>query len=169
MGGGSIPFGSEGHEFHKQLCVQPAHINPKVISPQCHALAMCAKRNTEPCRLSWAVKCAAESEFKVRHDPAALLLYQPSILMWKHESLPFWQVGFDSLFWWMGVELHDILHVIVMCISSVKTVLWLAVNLHHLFSNGAAFNTQSCSSLTSYTIRAQNRRWIACDSECDIA
>ncbi len=48
--------------------------------------------------------------------------------------------------------LHDISHAIVMRISSVKTVLWLAVNLHHLFSNGAAFNTQSRRSLTSYAI-----------------
>ncbi len=70
---------------------------------------------------------------------------------------------------WCLVGLHDILHAIVMRISTVKTVLWLAVNLHHLFSNGAAFNTQSRSSLTSYAIRAQNRRWIACDSEHDIA
>ncbi len=29
--------------------------------------------------------------------------------------------------------LHDLLHAIVMRISSVKTVLWLAVNLHQLF------------------------------------
>ncbi len=29
-----------------------------------------------------------------------------------------------------------------MRISSVKPVLWLAVNRHHLFSDGAAFNTQ---------------------------
>ncbi len=50
------------------------------------------------------------------------------------------------------VGLHDILHAIVMCISSVKTVLWLAVNLHQLFSNGAVFNAQSRSSLTSYAI-----------------
>ncbi len=67
------------------------------------------------------------------------------------------------------VGLQDILHAIVMRISSVKTVLWLAVNLHHLFSNGAAFNTQSRSFLTSYAIHAHNRRWIACDSECEIA
>ncbi len=52
-----------------------------------------------------------------------------------------------------------------MHILSVKTVLWLAVNLHHLFSDGAAINMQSRSSLTSYTIQAQNRRWITCDSE----
>ncbi len=39
-----------------------------------------------------------------------------------------------------------------MRISSLKPVPWLAVNLHHLFSNGAAFNTQSCRSLTSYAI-----------------
>ncbi len=42
--------------------------------------------------------------------------------------------------------LHDILHAIVMRISSVKTVLWLAIHLLQLFSNGAAFNTQSRSS-----------------------
>ncbi len=46
--------------------------------------------------------------------------------------------------------LGDILHAICMRISSVKPVPWLAVNLHHLFSNGAAFNTQSHSSQTSY-------------------
>ncbi len=45
-----------------------------------------------------------------------------------------------------------ILHAIVMRISSVKTVLWLAVNLHQLFSDGAAFNTQSRRSLTNYAI-----------------
>ncbi len=69
----------------------------------------------------------------------------------------------------LELGLHDILHAIVMRISSVKPVLWLALNLHHLLSSGAAFNTQSRSSLTSYAIRAQNRRWIACDIECDIA
>ncbi len=37
--------------------------------------------------------------------------------------------------------LHNILHVIFMRISSVKAVLWLAVNLHQMFSNGAAFNS----------------------------
>ncbi len=42
-------------------------------------------------------------------------------------------------------------------------------HLHQLFSNKAAFNTQSHSSLTSHAIRAQNRRWIACDSEHYIA
>ncbi len=65
--------------------------------------------------------------------------------------------------------LHDILHAIVMRISSVKTVLWLAVNLLQLFLNGAAFNTQSRSSRTSYAIHAQNHRCIACDSEREIA
>ncbi len=69
----------------------------------------------------------------------------------------------------LRLEMHDILHAIVMRITSVKTVLWLAVNLHHLFSNGAAFNKQSRSSLTSYAICAQNCRWIACDSEREIA
>ncbi len=48
--------------------------------------------------------------------------------------------------------LGDIAHAILMRISSVKPVPWLAVNLHHLFSNGAAFNTQSRRSLTSYAI-----------------
>jgi len=52
----------------------------------------------------------------------------------------------------LQLGLHDILHAIVMRISSVKAVLWLAVNLLQLFSNGAAFNTQSRSSLTSYAI-----------------
>ncbi len=37
-----------------------------------------------------------------------------------------------------------------MRILSVKSVLKLAVNLHHVLSNGAAFTTQSRSSLTSY-------------------
>ncbi len=39
-----------------------------------------------------------------------------------------------------------------MRISTVKPASWLAVNLHHLFSDGAAVNTQSRSSLTSYAI-----------------
>ncbi len=48
--------------------------------------------------------------------------------------------------------LGDISHAICMRISSVKQVPWLAANLHHLFSSGAAFNTQSHRSLTSYAI-----------------
>ncbi len=48
--------------------------------------------------------------------------------------------------------LGDISHVICMRISSVKPVPWLAANLHHLFSNGAAFNTLSRRSLTSDAI-----------------
>ncbi len=40
----------------------------------------------------------------------------------------------------------------IMCISSVKPVPWLAVHRHHLLSNGAAFNTPSRRSLTSYAI-----------------
>ncbi len=44
------------------------------------------------------------------------------------------------------------LNAMIMCISSVKLVLWLVVNLHHLLSDGAAFTTQSRSSLTSYAI-----------------
>ncbi len=49
------------------------------------------------------------------------------------------------------VGLGDISHAICMCIS-VKPVPWLAVNLHHLFSNRAAVKTQSRSSRTSYAI-----------------
>ncbi len=58
------------------------------------------------------------------------------------------------------VGLGDISHAICMRISSVKPVSWLAVN--HLFSNGAAFNTQSRKSLTSYAIsRSYRRRYIS--------
>ncbi len=39
-----------------------------------------------------------------------------------------------------------------MRISSVKPAPWLAVNLHHLFSDAAAFNTQSRRSLISDAI-----------------
>ncbi len=48
------------------------------------------------------------------------------------------------------VGMGDILHAICMRISSVKPVPWLALNLHHLFSDGAVFNTRSRSSQTSY-------------------
>ncbi len=48
-----------------------------------------------------------------------------------------------------ALGLGDISHAMIMRISSVKPVLWLALNLHHLFSNWAAVNTQSRSSLTS--------------------
>ncbi len=50
------------------------------------------------------------------------------------------------------IGLGDISNAIVMRISSVKPVPWLALNLHYLFSNGAAFNTQSRSSQISYAI-----------------
>ncbi len=56
-----------------------------------------------------------------------------------------------------------------MRISSVKPAPWLAVNLHHLFLNGAEFNTQSCRSLTSYAILCSYRRRFICDNESDIA
>ncbi len=52
--------------------------------------------------------------------------------------------------WTVGLD--DISNTIVICISSVKPVPWLAVNLHHVLSKGGAFNTQSRSSLTSYVI-----------------
>ncbi len=48
------------------------------------------------------------------------------------------------------IGMGDILHAICMRISSVKPVPWLALNLHHLFSNGAVFNTLGRSSQTSY-------------------
>ncbi len=50
------------------------------------------------------------------------------------------------------VGLGHISNDMIMRISSVKPVPWLAVNFHHLFSNGAAVNTQSRRSLTSYAI-----------------
>ncbi len=56
-----------------------------------------------------------------------------------------------------------------MRISSVKLVPWLAVNLHHLFSNGAAFNTQSRSSLTSDAISRSLLQLNRLRYECDIA
>ncbi len=69
---------------------------------------------------------------------------------------PFLTVGDMQLYWYyigylplLEIGLGDNSHVICMRISSVKPVPWLAVNLHQVFSNGAAFNTQSCSSLTS--------------------
>ncbi len=41
----------------------------------------------------------------------------------------------------IGIGLHDKSHEIVMRISLVKPILWLVVNLHHMLSDGAAFNT----------------------------
>ncbi len=60
----------------------------------------------------------------------------------------------NLLLWWWSwfLWLGNISHAICMRISSVKPVPWLAVNLHYLFSNGAAFNTQSHRSLTSEAI-----------------
>ncbi len=46
---------------------------------------------------------------------------------------------------------------------------WLAVNLHHLFSNGAAFNTRSRRSRTSDAISRSYRRRFICDNESDFA
>ncbi len=75
-------------------------------------------------------------QYLPQHSPFLALF--PSAWQWKAYEL------------WLG--LHNILHAIVMHISPVKTVLWLAVNLHQLFSNGAAFNAQSRRLLTSYAI-----------------
>ncbi len=63
----------------------------------------------------------------------------------------FWKIDPYDWFCGPGVGLHDIYIYI------------------YPFSNGAAFNTQSRSSPTSYAIRAQNHRWIASDIERDIA
>ncbi len=65
--------------------------------------------------------------------------------------------------------LGDISHVICMRISSVKPAPWLAVNLHHLFSNGVAFNTQSRWSLTSDAISLSLSQMNRLRYECDIA
>ncbi len=70
---------------------------------------------------------------------------------------------------YFGIGLGDISHEICMRISSVKPAPWLAVKLHHLFSNGAAFNTQSRRSLTSDAISRSYRRRFICDNESDIA
>ncbi len=61
-------------------------------------------------------------------------------------SLSVWKHNYCAKF---ALGLHD---AIVMHVSSVKPVLWLEIYLHHLFSDGAAFTTQSLSSLTSYAI-----------------
>ncbi len=65
--------------------------------------------------------------------------------------------------------LGDISHAILMRISSVKPVLWLVVNLHHLFSDGAAFNTRSRRSLTSHAISRSYRMRFISDYERDFA
>ncbi len=69
----------------------------------------------------------------------------------------------------LNLGLGDISNTMIMRISSVKLVLWLVVNLHHLLSDGAAFNTQCRRSLTSYTtlsrsLSQMNRLWycVAC-------
>ncbi len=81
-------------------------------------------------------------------------------LKWKWKFKMEGQIQHIAL--WDTVGLGDISHAIVMRISSVKPVPWLAVNLHHLFSNGAAFNTQSRSSLTSYAISRSESQMNRC-------
>ncbi len=61
--------------------------------------------------------------------------------------------------------LGDISHALCMRISSVKPVPWLAVNLHHLFSNSFEFNTWSRSSQTSDAISRSYRRRFICNNE----
>ncbi len=77
---------------------------------------------------------------------------QMCLCMHSHVRMRLWTNYDANAFCELRLGLHDILHAIVMRISTVKTVLWLAVNLHQLFSNGAAFNTQSRRSLTSNAI-----------------
>ncbi len=102
----------------------------------------------------WVVTCLAN----IFTDPATIII---NTLFFA----PYFCVRFQNIFYcslniqkhnftgnWYILGLGDISHAILMCISSVKPVPWLAVNLHHLLSDGAAFNTQSRSSLTSYTI-----------------
>ncbi len=67
----------------------------------------------------------------------------------KGSSRPLWIIHFP---WCLGLGLGHISNDMIMRISSVKPVPWLALNLHHLFSNRAAVNTQSRRSLTSYAI-----------------
>ncbi len=50
------------------------------------------------------------------------------------------------------VGLHNILHAIVMQYLFSENGSVISVNFLQLFSNGAAFNTQGRSSLTSYAI-----------------
>ncbi len=88
-------------------------------------------------------------------------MYKLSIKWWK-ACRRLCTIGFSAKLctcWYLNglrnvhtIELHDKSHVIVMRISSVKPLLWLVVNLPHVLSDGAAFNTQSRSSLTSYSI-----------------
>ncbi len=69
---------------------------------------------------------------------------------------------------WSTLGLHDILHAIVMCISSVKTVLWLAIQISitsfqmewHLIHR-AVDHWQAMQYHVHYG------RWIAFDNECD--
>ncbi len=58
--------------------------------------------------------------------------------------------------------LGDISHVICMRISSVKPAPWLAVNLHHLFSNGVAIH-RAVDHWQAMQYRFHYRRWIAFD------
>ncbi len=53
----------------------------------------------------------------------------------------YWEKQNDNWFTF-NVGPHEKSHVIVKRILSVKPVLWLVVNLHHVLSDEAAFNTQ---------------------------
>ncbi len=59
------------------------------------------------------------------------------------------KIHFYKLF---ELGLGDLSNTMIRYISSVKPVLWLVINIHHLLLNGEVFNTQSHRSLTSYAI-----------------
>ncbi len=74
-----------------------------------------------------------------------IFILQLHIFKWLNAQIKNAQMQFT-------VGLCDISHAMIMRISSVKPVLWLVVNLHQVLSDGAAFNTPSRRSLTSYAI-----------------
>ncbi len=67
----------------------------------------------------------------------------------------------------LQLGLGDKSDAIVVCILSVKLVLYSVVNLHHLLSERAAFTTQSCSSLTSYAKKIADDIIDIMKSRCD--
>ncbi len=61
------------------------------------------------------------------------------------------------------------LTIIIVSRYDVISVPWLALNLHQLLSDGAAFTTQSRSSLQATQYRIHNQMRLFCDYERDIA
>ncbi len=128
-----------------EILVHVWHWKWKVKSNALH----CGKRNLTRCALLHAAatgKCSTVCKPDIVCGQKICILCTVYILCCRN-SMDSFIVGLD-----------DISHAICMRISSLKPVPWLAVNLHHLFSNGAAFNTQSRKSLTSYAISRSYRR-----------